>query len=268
MHTITSQDGSTIAYDRYGTTGPVVILVTGALGFRKFKKLEQLAELLSAHCTVINYDRRGRGDSTEAGPFSLQREIEDIEALIDANGGRASLWGWSSGGALALRAGAALDGVERVSVYEVPFMVEPGLKHPTPDYAQRIDELVAEDDRAGLVKHFMRNAIGMPAPLVALMKLMPMYKDLKANAHTLGYDWAALGAHTMYGAPLDPQEWANVPKAQVVHGSKSPQTLQQGSKALAEVLPDAQLEVLDGVSHNVDMEKLAPVLAAFLGARS
>jgi pimeloyl-ACP methyl ester carboxylesterase len=264
MHTTTSKDGSTIAYDRYGDQGPVVILVVGALGSRKFKKLEQLAELLSSHCTVINYDRRGRGDSTEAGPFSLEREIEDIDALIQANGGSATLWGWSSGGALALRAAAVLPGVERVSVYEVPFMVQPGRKHPTPDYGTRIDELVAKDDRGGLVKHFMRNAIGMPAPLVALMRLMPMHKDLKANAHTLGYDWAALGEHTMYGAPLDAQEWADVPRAQVVYGGKSPATLQSGSRALGEVLPEVQLVTLAGAGHNVDMRKLAPLLARFV----
>ena len=110
METVTSRDGSTIAYDRHGS-GPVVILVGGALGFRRFKKMEELAALLAEHCTVINYDRRGRGDSTEAGPFSVEREIEDLAALIEANGGSASLWGWSSGGALALRAAAAGIGV-------------------------------------------------------------------------------------------------------------------------------------------------------------
>ena len=106
MFTVTSNDGSRIAYDRCGS-GPTVILVGGALGYRKFKKMEELARLLAEHCTVINYDRRGRGDSTEVKPFALEREIEDIQALIDAEGGSASLWGWSSGGALALRAAGA-----------------------------------------------------------------------------------------------------------------------------------------------------------------
>src|SRR5918992_191548 len=109
MKTVTSKDGSRIAYDRHGS-GPAVILVAGALGYRKFKQTEQLARLLAEHCTVINYDRRGRGDSTEVKPFAVEREIEDIQALIDAVGGSASLWGWSSGGALALRAaGAAVE---------------------------------------------------------------------------------------------------------------------------------------------------------------
>jgi pimeloyl-ACP methyl ester carboxylesterase len=112
----------------------------------------------------------------------------------------------------------------------------------------------------------MRNAVGIPAPFVALMPLMPMWKGLKATAHTLPYDGAALGKHTMYGAPLDPQEWASVTvPTQVANGAKSPAVLKQGSRALAEVLPNAQLHELKGVSHNVKMNLLAPVLADFLG---
>jgi pimeloyl-ACP methyl ester carboxylesterase len=267
MQRVTSNDGTRIAYDRYGNDGPTLILVGGALGYRKFKKLEQAAEALSERLTVINYDRRGRGDSTEVKPFAVQREIEDLTALIEAEGGRASLWGWSSGGALALRAAAGGIGVDRVSVYEVPFQVDPSHNRPTPDYRERLDELVAADDRSGAVKHFMRNAIGIPAPFVALMPLMPMWKDLKATAHTLPYDWAALGAHTMSGAPLDPREWAAVTvPVQVLYGAKSPQSLQQGSRALAEVLPDAELRELAGMSHNLKVEGVAPVVAEFVAA--
>jgi pimeloyl-ACP methyl ester carboxylesterase len=266
MQTVTSRDGSRIAYDRYGS-GPVVILVAGALGYRKFSKMEELAGLLSERCAVINYDRRGRGDSTELKPYALEREFEDLAALIDAEGGSASLWGWSSGGALALRAAGAGIGVEKVSVYEVPFMVTPDAKRPTPDYGERLDELVAADDRSGAVKHFMRNAMGIPAPFVAAMRLMPMWKGMKATAPTLPYDWAALGKHTMYGAPLDPAEWASVTMpTQVVYGSKTMDVLRQGSRALAEVLPNAELRELEGVSHNIKMPLLAPVLAEFFAA--
>jgi pimeloyl-ACP methyl ester carboxylesterase len=263
METVTSKDGSRIAYDRLGS-GPAVILVAGALGYRKFKKMEELAKLLAGSCTVINYDRRGRGDSREVKPFALEREIEDIAALIEAAGGSASLWGWSSGGALALRAAGRGIGVERVSVYEVPFIVTPAAERPTPDYGERLDELVAAGDRSAAVRHFMRNAIGVPAPFVALMRLTPMWKDLKATAHTLPYDWAALGKHRMYGAPLDPQEWASVTVPTLVaYGAKSAPVLQQGSRALAEVLPNAELRELEGVGHNVKMGALAPVLVEF-----
>src|SRR5437868_979346 len=198
MQTVSSSDGTTIAYDRYGE-GPAVILVGGAMGYRKFTKMVALAELLSERCTVINYDRRGRGDSDEAGPFAVAREIEDIATLIEVVGGRASVWGWSSGRALALRAAGAGIGVDRLSVYEAPFMVDRDGRLPRADYSQRLDELVAVGDRNRAAKHFMRNAIRLPAPFVALMPLMPMWKELKANALTLPYDWAALGEHNMAG---------------------------------------------------------------------
>jgi len=263
MHTVTSRDGSRIAHDRYGE-GPVVILVGGALSYRKFNKMEELAKLLADRFTVINYDRRGRGDSTEVKPFAVEREIEDIAALIEAEGGSASLWGWSSGGALALRAAGNPIGVERTSVYEVPFIVTPGAERPTRDYGERLDELVAADDRSGAVKHFMRNAMGIPAPFVAMMRLTPMWRGLKATAHTLPYDWAALGKHTTYGASLNPREWASVTAPTlVVCGAKSPAVLQEGSRALAEVLPNAELRELEGISHNVKMNVLAPVLTNF-----
>jgi pimeloyl-ACP methyl ester carboxylesterase len=273
VKTATSKDGTKIAYDRHGS-GPVVVLVSGALGYRKFPKTEKLARLLAADgVSVVNYDRRGRGDSTEATPFSpehgLTREVEDLAAVIEAEGGSVSLWGWSSGGALALLAASAGIGVERLSVYEVPFMVEPGLKRPTPDYGERLDELVEAGDRDGAVKHFMRNAIGVPAPFVALMRLVPFWKGLRATAHTLPYDWAALGKHRMYGAPLVPAEFESIDvPALVVCGAKSPAELRTGSRALAAVLPDAHLRELEGVSHNVKMEALAPVLTEFFAGRN
>jgi pimeloyl-ACP methyl ester carboxylesterase len=125
-------------------------------------------------------------------------------------------------------------------------MVTPEVTRPTPDYGERLDELVAAGDRSGAVKHFMRNSMGIPAPFVALMRLMPMWEGLKATSHTLPYDWAALGKHNMYGAPPGAAEWASViVPTLVVHGAKSPAELQQGSRALAEVLPNAELRALE-----------------------
>ncbi len=263
MHTVRSSDGTTIAYDQQGH-GPAVILVNGALGYRKFKLMTTLTDLLSERCTVINYDRRGRGDSDEAGPFAVEREIEDIAALVEAAGGRASLWGFSSGGALALRAAGAGIGVEKLAVYEVPFMVDPHDKMPTSDYGRRLDELVTARDHRGAAKHFMRNAMGIPAPVVGAMRLMPMWKHFQANAMTLPYDWAALGGHNMRGEPLRPDEWASVTvPTLVVYGAKSPTNLQKGSRALADVLPKSELRALEGVSHNLKVKPLAPMLMEF-----
>lgn len=268
MQTATSSDGTTIAYDREGL-GPVVILVNGALGDRKldrrFKLMTGISQRLSPRFTVINYDRRGRGDSSEAGPFAIEREVEDIAALIDAEGGRAALFGFSSGGALALRAAGARIGVEKVAVYEVPFMVDRHEKRPPDDFGKRLNDLIAAGDRKGAVKHFMRNAMGMPAPVVAMMRVMPAWNDMTANAHTLPYDWAALGEHNMQGDPLRPDEFASVTlPTLVIHGGKSPASLQKGSEALAGILPDARLRVLEGISHNLKVEAIVPVLEEFL----
>src|SRR4051794_15543778 len=145
MDTVTSADGTPIAYDRYGD-GPALILVGGAMGYRKFKKFEQIATALSDHCTVINYDRRGRGDSGEAGAVSVQHEVDDIAALIEAVGGRASLWGWSSGGAVALRAAAAGVGVEKLLGYETPVKTDPDAKYPADDYRAPPHEIVGRGD--------------------------------------------------------------------------------------------------------------------------
>ena len=202
---MTSKDGSRIAYDRFGS-GPTVILVGGALSYRKFKKMEELAKLLAERCTVINYDRRGRGDSTEVKPFALEREIEDIAGPDRGRGRLGITLGLVVGRRVgSARSGHAGIGVERVSVYEVPFVVTPEANGRPATTASGSTELVAAGDRSGAAKHFMRNAIGIPAPFVALMPLMPMWKGLKATAHTLPYDWAALGKHTMYGAPLRPR---------------------------------------------------------------
>jgi pimeloyl-ACP methyl ester carboxylesterase len=265
---VTSRDGTTIAYDREGR-GPVVILVNGALGDRKlarrFKLMARISERLSPRFTVINYDRRGRGESGESAPFAVEREVEDIAALIEAEGGRAALFGFSSGGALALRAAGAGVGVEKVAVYEVPFMVDRDEKRPPADYGKRLDELIRAGDRNGAVKHFMRSAMGMPAPVVAIMRLMPAWKDMAANAQTLPYDWAALGEHNMQGDPLRTGEFASITvPALVVYGGKSPANLRKGSVALAAVLPDARLRLLEGISHNLKVEAIAPLLEEFL----
>lgn len=264
MFTVTSADGTRIAYDRYGD-GPAVILVSGALGYRKFKKFEQISAALAEHCTVINYDRRGRGDSGAAGPVSVQHEVDDIAALITAVGGRASLWGWSSGGAVALRAAAAGVGVEKLIVYETPFKTDPDAKYPVDDYGERLQQIVAEGNPRRAAQHFMRNGIGLPAPLVTLMALMPTFRKFAANGLTLTFDHAALGEHNMHGRPLQAEEWATVTcPTLVVYGSKTYPVLKHASRALADVLPNAALRELPGQNHNVSARAVVPVLARFV----
>jgi alpha-beta hydrolase superfamily lysophospholipase len=263
MESVISRDGTTIAYDRAGE-GPPVILVGGAFSYRRFPKTVALAEQLAGRFSVINYDRRGRGDSTDVRPYSVQREIDDLAALIDAAGGSASLWGWSSGAVLALRAAASGLGVERLALYEPPAIVDETHPRPPSDFARRLDEYLGSGDRSGAVRYYMTNGMRAPGLFVSLMRLLPVWSRLEAVAHTLPYDWALI-AELMSGRPLAPHDWAGVPAPTLVmSGSKSPALLRQAAAAVAQALPDAQHRVLAGQGHNPSMKVQARVLDEFL----
>jgi len=267
MQTVQSRDGTSIAFDRLGQ-GPPIILVGGAFSYRAFPKLVQLAKLLAERFTVVNYDRRGRGDSTDTSPYAVEREIEDLQALVDVVGGSASVWGWSSGGALALRAAGRGLRIEKLAVYEPPFMVDDSGHLPPADFATRLAEVTAADDRSAAVKLYMTQGMGIPPVIVTLMRCTPFWSKLKATANTLPYDWAVLG-NTMAGKPLSAAEWATVTTPTLVMaGEKSPAQLRNGGQALADVLPNAQRRALARQSHNVSMKALAPVLAEFFAGRA
>jgi pimeloyl-ACP methyl ester carboxylesterase len=268
METVRSKDGTHIAFDRVGHGFPVV-LVGGAFSYRTFGKLVQLGKLLAdAGFTVVNYDRRGRGDSGDTPPYAVEREIEDLEALIGAVGGEACAWGWSSGGVLAMRAAASGLSIARLAVYEPPFMVEPGEHLPPEDFAPRLQELVDEDRRGDAVRLYMTEGMGVPGAIVTLMRFSPFWSKLKATSPTLPYDTAVLG-DTMQGGPLRPDEWSTIrAPTLVLAGEKSPEMLRKGAKAAAAVLPNGSHRLLAGQSHNPNMKKLAPVLAEqFAAAR-
>jgi pimeloyl-ACP methyl ester carboxylesterase len=265
METVRSKDGTRIAFDRVGD-GPPVVLVGGAFSYRAFRKMVELANLLAPRFTVLNYDRRGRGDSGNTFPYSVEREIEDLDALIAAAGGPACLWGWSSGAVLALRAAASGLPIAGVAVYDPPFMVEPGDHVPPPDFAERLQSLVDADRRAAAVRLYMTEGMGAPGFFVSLMRFTPFWSKLKATAPTLPYDWAVLG-DTVEGRPLRPEEWGSIENPTlVVAGEKSPAVLRQAAEALAEVLPNARVRLLEGQSHNVKMKALAPVLEEHFAA--
>ena len=262
MTDVRSKDGTSIAFDQSGD-GPAIILVGGAFSYRALPKLRQLAELLAEHFTVINYDRRGRGDSGDRAPYAVEREIEDLDALIEVAGGSASVWGWSSGGVLSLRAAAAGLAIERLAVYEPPFIVDRAGHLPPPDFATRLDELTATDRRTAAVRYFMTQGMGVPAILVTLMRLSPSWSKLKATAHTLPYDHQVMGS-TVTGRPLSAVDWASVKAPTlVIAGEKSPERLRGAARALADVLPNPRQRTLTGQSHNISIKSLAPALAEF-----
>jgi pimeloyl-ACP methyl ester carboxylesterase len=264
MRTVGSKDGTPIAYDSVGQ-GPPLIVVGGAFSYRGWKGFVQLAELLAPRFTVINYDRRGRGDSGAGTPYAVEREIEDLDALVQALGGSAHAFGMSSGGVLALRAAAAGVRLDRLVVYQPPFLVDTSGHVPPADFGRRLQELVAADRRSEAVRYFMRRGMGAPGVFVNLLRVArPLWSNLTAVAHTLPYDDAVMGG-TATGEPLGREPWASIATPTlVVDGAKSPAPLRRAADAIGAVLPDARRQTLAGQSHNVSMKALAPAVETFL----
>jgi pimeloyl-ACP methyl ester carboxylesterase len=261
MTTVHSRDGTAIAFEKSGE-GPSVILVDGALCYRASGPTRPLAALLAERFTVCTYDRRGRGESGDSGPYAVEREVQDIQALVEAAGGSAHVFGISSGATLALEAANRGSGITSLALYEAPFIVDDSRPPLDADYLPRLEKLVASDRRGDAVRLFMRQ-VGVPAPIVALMRFMPAWKKLKGVAHTLPYDAAVMG-DTQAGRPLPVERWAavTVPTLAVV-GGKSPPWMHNGMRALADGLPNARHSVLDGQTHLVKAKALAPLLDEF-----
>ncbi|HEY7432067.1 MAG TPA: alpha/beta hydrolase [Streptosporangiaceae bacterium] len=263
MDTVTSADGTVIAFDRAGQ-GPPVILVCGATAKRADPGNSDLAQLLAGRFTTYNYDRRGRGDSTDTAPYAVEREVEDIAALVAAAGGTAYIYGISSGGVLAFEAARRLPELTKLAVYEPPFIVDDGRPPRARDYVQQLDKMTAEGRRGDAVVYFMIEAAGIPAEFAEGMRAQPFFPAIEAVAHTIAYDGRVMG-DTMYGGPL-PAEWASFTRSTlVVDGGNTP-WLHAGSVALGELLPNARHVTLGGQDHNVDPDVLAPVLIDYFAA--
>ncbi|MEU8232967.1 alpha/beta hydrolase [Actinoplanes sp. NPDC048967] len=261
MPTVTSADGTTIAYETTGT-GPALILVDGAMCYRDQGPARGLAAALADTHTVYLYDRRGRGDSGNTLPWSPQREIEDLAALLAAAGGTAYLLGTSSGAVLAADAADRLPGFSRLALYEPPFIVD-DTHAPRPEaFLAETEALIAAGDTGGAVKKFLRS-VDMPGFAVRILALLPPFRKIKAAAHTLPYDLRILG-DTGRGEPLDPARWSGVTApALVLDGGKSPQYMRNAARALSEALPKAEYRTLPGQTHLVKPAALAPVVKEF-----
>lgn len=257
---VLSKDGTPIAFERVGQ-GPAVILVDGALCHRGMGPCKPLATILARDFTVFSYDRRGRGESGDSSAYAMEREIEDIAALLKEAGGTAFIWGMSSGGILALEAATRLTGIKKLALYEAPLILD-GSRPTTEEYWRGIREAVAAGRPGDAVGFFLRS-VGMPGFLIGLMRLMPMWRKLEAVAHTLPYDGAIMGGYQM-GKPLPAGKWTSLKvPALVVDGGKSPEWMRHGNQALAAALPKASHRTLAGQTHQINAKVLAPVLVQF-----
>src|SRR4051794_10672114 len=231
MKKVISKDGTAITYDKAGS-GPLMILVDGALCSRAFGPMPKLAKLLSPDFTVITYDRRGRNESTDTQPYAPEREIEDIEALINDNGGSAFVVGFSSGAGLALAAAAHGLNILKLALYEPPFMVDDEGHHPPADSLQQLQNMIAGNRRGDAVKFFMKDMIGLSGIFTFIMKLTPVWSKLKGVAHTLPYDVAIMGDYS-----LPEKKAASVTTPTLISGGdKSQVTLQHAVKRLSEIM--------------------------------
>lgn len=256
MQTVPSSDGTPIAFERSGS-GPPVVLVGGALSTRAGGA--PLAERLAPHFTVICYDRRGRGDSGDTPPYAVEREIEDLAAIIDAAGGAAFVFGMSSGAGLSLLAAASGLPITRLAVFEPPSAVDDSRPPVPPDYQTRLDALLAEGRRGDAVTYFMTEGVGVPPDLVAQMQQAPMWPGMEAVAHTLPYDHAVMGDNTI---PTARFASISIPTL-VMDGGASPAWIRHTAQELADTIPNARYVTLENQTHTVAPDAIAPVLVEF-----
>jgi pimeloyl-ACP methyl ester carboxylesterase len=256
MEKIRSRDGTTIALDRLGG-GPPLVLVGGASTTRGVHA--QLAELLAPDFTVLNYDRRGRGDSGDTPPYAVEREIEDLGTVIAEAGGSAAVFGNSSGAVLALRAAAAGLPIAGLALWEPPLMVDPDAPRRQREYVEQLTGLLDSGRRGDAMALFMWT-VGLPEEMIAGMRNAPMWAGMEAVAPTLAYDAEVMGDSTVPEAvPLV------MAPTLVLDGSETGAWAANSSRALIAALPNARHQTLEGQAHNVSWEVLAPVLSEFLG---
>jgi pimeloyl-ACP methyl ester carboxylesterase len=258
MGKVNSKDGTPIAFDQSGK-GPAVILVDGAMTHRGFGPMGELAKLLAPHFTVIDYDRRGRGESGDTKPYAVEREVEDIDALIDHVGGSTFLFGTSSGGSLALEAAAKLGKkIKKLAMYEAPYNSDDAARQEYKEYRKKLAELLAAGRRGDAVVLFMK-LVGTPDQMIDGMRQSPGWPTFEHIAPTLAYDAATLGDDR--SVPLKRAAAVTMPTL-VMNGTAIPFMLDT-AKALAKTIPHAQHRTLEGQTHDVNLQVLAPVLVEF-----
>ncbi len=262
MNTITAKDGTKIAFDKVGS-GPAVIVVDGALTTRSSGSKPQLVGLLSHHLSVYTYDRRGRGDSGDTVPYAIDREIEDIEALIEESGGNAFLYGHSSGAALAFEAASKLGGkVKALAMYEAPYNDDPEAQKAWREYRGQLSELLDAGRYGDAVALFMK-LVGVPAEQISRMRGAPIWPVFEALGSSLAHDHLGVMGETA-AVPLTRVSQLATPVL-VMSGGASYPFMNTTALALSKAFPNGKLRTLHEETHDVSPETLAPVLTSFFG---
>jgi pimeloyl-ACP methyl ester carboxylesterase len=257
MSHVDSKDGTSLAFEQLGQ-GPAVVVVGGVLGDRS--QQAPLAALLAHDFTVFNYDRRGHGESGFTDPYAVEREIEDLDAVIDAAGGSACVYGTSGLGILCLDAAAwgLTPKIKKLAVWEPPYVVDNSRPSLPPNYLEQLTSLLQEGRRGDMVELWMTEAVGMPVEFVAQMRTQPWWPAQEALAHTLVYDAMLTGDLSL---PKDQLATVTVPTLVIDGGTTA--WLSRASQAVAAALPYARRYTLSGQPHNVDPQAIAPVLVSF-----
>lgn len=266
MRMVRSKDGTPIAYDRLGE-GPALVMVTGALATRadavSAVRSAGDAGLMPAF-TVFSFDRRGRGESGDTLPYAVEREVEDIEAVIAEAGGQAFVFGHSSGAVLSLEAARLLPTrITKLAVYEPPFILDSSRPPVPADYLAQLESMVSSGRRGDAIAYFMTRGVGVPAEVVDQMRGAPTWPGLEKIAHTTIYDTMVM-YDSMLGNPSAVKRWAAVKiPTLVMDGGESPAFMHHAAEALVGVLPNAQHRRFPGQGHGAPQETLAPALVAF-----
>ncbi|HEX5936254.1 MAG TPA: alpha/beta hydrolase [Actinomycetota bacterium] len=263
MERVTSRDGTSIAFERVGR-GPPLVLIGGALRDRTGGM--PIAEELASSLTAVAVDRRGRGESGDTAPYAVEREVEDVQAILGAVGGRGHLFGHSSGAVLTLEVARTIpEAVESVALYEPPFILDDSRPPVPEDFVDRLEELAGSDRRDDAVAYFLRSGVGLSDESVDAARLDPSWAKLAALAHTLHYDARVL-RDTTAGAPDPLGRWTSLEvPALVMVGGASPPFQQHAVRALAATLPEASRRTLGGQGHGPERSMLAEELRTWVG---
>lgn len=253
-----SRDGTRIAYAKTGS-GELVIAVFGATCFKDFLPVKSDVKTLSKYFTVINYDRRGRGGSLQHSSWSLQKEIEDIDALIDDNGGSAYIYGHSSGAVIALEAAVTLENkIKGVMIYDASYVSSQTEKETYNSTKVTVENLLKSRQNAKAIKTFLTE-IGMPKMSAILLPLIPGWKTMKRLAPTLMYDITL----TENLPPLERLQRISVPVL-ILAGDKNPESIMKVYSHIVDTIPNNQHHILVGRDHMASMKYLVPYMQKFL----